>query len=204
MPNWCQNSLRAIGPKSEIHRLLEKAQGCGVDWPEDPAVAIGDCERRKLPLDFNQFVPVPEEIVAAGYRNDKGPKDVETSIQALEKESGIKAWDGYHSCMQNWDTKWSAGPDTEVDRASDCEVRFRFDTAWSPAKAVVVAMAGQSPLLKLKLEYQEPGGEFAGTLICEHGVVVLDECHHYWPFKDGQEEYDGPPAGISATPDAGS
>jgi hypothetical protein len=100
MPNWCQNSLRALGPKSEIDRLLEKAQGCGVVWQKDPV--IDECERRKLPLDFNQFVPVTAEIVAAGYRNDKGPEDEETSFRALFKESHIKAWDGYHWCEQNW------------------------------------------------------------------------------------------------------
>ena len=76
MPNWCSNSLRAIGPKSEIDRFLKKAQGYGAAWPKDPAVATVECERRKMLLDFNQFVPVPEEVVAAGYRNDKGSKDI--------------------------------------------------------------------------------------------------------------------------------
>jgi len=152
MPNWCSNVLRAIGSKGEIDRLLEKAQGHGVAWPEGPA---DECARRKLLLDLNRFVPMPSEIVTAGYVN-------------------ADTW-----CQQNWGTRTNVYPGTKRERICDYEVQFLFDTAWSPPRAVVVAMADQFPSLILELGYSELGMGFAGTLICVNGVVVLDEWYPY-------------------------
>lgn len=112
-------------------------------------------------LDFNRFVPLPPEIVAAGYANSH-------------------TW-----CEQNWNTRTNAYPGTTVHRTCDTHVRFSFDTAWSPPRSVVVAMAAQFPLLSFELGYWEPGVGFVGTLICVHGVVVLDECYA-WSFDEAR------------------
>jgi hypothetical protein len=114
-------------------------------------------------LDFNQFVPVPPEVVAAGYANSD-------------------TW-----CQQNWGTRTNAYPGTKVERVSGEEVRFSFETAWSPPCPVVVAMAKEFPLLKFRLNYSEPFGGFAGKLICEHGVVITDECKD-WIVRSTRDE----------------
>jgi hypothetical protein len=148
MPNWCENSLRATGPTGEIHRFLEKAEGCGVAWPKDPAVATVERERRKLLLDFNKFVPMPDDVKIAGTLD----------------------W-----CCLHWGTRWNADERTKVERLSDCEVRFDFDTAWDPPDLVVIAMAEQFPCLKLELIYGDDFAGFEGMLICEHGALVFDD-----------------------------
>ena len=161
MSNWCSNALRVTGPKSEIDRFLEKAQGCGVK----------DSER--LSLDFNKFMPVPEEVVAAGV--------------ILNEKSGFKESAIFNWCDENWGTKWNAYPDTKVE-VSDGEVKFRFHTAWGPPRPVVVAMANEFPLLKFQLNYSELFGGFKGTLICEHGVVIRDECKDWIVLSPHEEE----------------
>ena len=183
MPNFCDNVLWAYGPQSEIDRFLEKAQGCGVAWGDDPAVAVGDSKRRTRPLDFNQFVPVPAEVAAAGYRDKSGPEN-------QEAVPGGRSW-----CEENWGTKWNAGPDTNAVRVSDCEVRFSFDTAWSPPQAVVMAMSKQFPHLMFKLVFSEISAAFTGTLICHHGVRVLIECQDYELVECSWDKDDGRPGG---------
>ncbi len=161
MPNWCSNSLRVIGPKSEIDRFLQKAQGCGVRGSE------------RLSLDFNKFMPVPEEVVAAGV--------------ILNERSGFKESAIFNWCAEKWGTKWNADSDTKAE-VSDGEVKFHFQTAWAPPRQVVMAMAKEFPLLKFQLNYSEPGCGFAGTLICEHGVVITDECKDWIVLSTSEEE----------------
>ena len=91
-------------------------------------------------LDFNQFLPIPEE----GRTNGK----------TLD-------W-----CWDNSDTKWNCW-DIDFTRNSDSSAEYFFNTAWNPPLSVVEAMGEQFPMLRFSFVYGEPLGGFEGEWKCE-------------------------------------
>jgi hypothetical protein len=58
MPNWCSDKLTIIGPGTDVQAFKTKAVG---DSPwEEP-------EEEPDVLNFHSLVPVPAEILKAGY-----------------------------------------------------------------------------------------------------------------------------------------
>jgi hypothetical protein len=58
MPNWCRNNLTMTGPEADIQAFKAKAVGHS-PWAEpegDPGL-----------LNFHSLVPVPDEVLKAGY-----------------------------------------------------------------------------------------------------------------------------------------
>ena len=133
MPNWCANKLTIRGPAAEVLAFKEKAVGHS-PWsrPEElvnvePSV-----------LNFHSLVPVPDEVLAAGYEAA-----------------------GYDWEKKNWGCMWGAN-DTLVVDEWERVVMYEFNTAWSPPTEFCVAVAKQWPTLVLILEYEEPGCAFKG------------------------------------------
>ena len=58
MPNWCLNKLTITGPEADVQAFKAKAVGHS-PW-EEPE---GDPDA----LNFHSLVPVPEEVLKAGY-----------------------------------------------------------------------------------------------------------------------------------------
>jgi hypothetical protein len=192
IPNWCNNTLRIIGPKDEITRFIAQA------------------EKDDRPLDFEQFIPMPDllhhtvsggrrfegsnEMLHEWYAADPGAMKSEDRGErrfTLEEDEqlatiGFRSW--YDWSIANWGTKWNAGTDTQADR-TDREATYTFDTAWAPPEPVVAAMAAQFPLLKFQLDYSEPGAGFAGRVTYEKGEESGSEQHdtvgEIW--DDGEE-----------------
>lgn len=158
MPNWCNNHMTVIGPKEDVDAFVEKARGAGPKYAlsafekrlraensEQADAVFGELAVREQidELDFNQFVPVPQDILNAGFDNDNRPWP----------KSGPPV-DGYSWQSEYWGTKWNAA-DIAVTRVSPTEVEYEFDTAWSCPRPVIAAMAAQFPTLTIALSYGE-------------------------------------------------
>src|ERR1035438_5932980 len=76
MPNWCQNNLTITGPEAEVQAFKAKAVGHS-PWEEPEGEPDG--------LNFHSLVPVPEEVLKAGYESA-----------------------GYDWEQKNWGCKWAA------------------------------------------------------------------------------------------------
>jgi len=133
MPNWCENNLIVSGEKSELDKFKKEVQGTGWD-SVTPSL-----------LDFNQIIPMPQEVIDEGY-----------------DESGY-SWE-----TANWGCKWGAH---EVDfYESDKALHYYFETPWSPPEPILLAMGDKYSKLDFRLEYTEYGMNFQGEIYIEQGV----------------------------------
>ena len=116
MPNWCNNQLAVRGPAPEVQRFKEQALGHS-PWE----ASEGTAEIEPDPLNFHSLVPVPEELVKAGYNE---------SAQLWEKA--------------HWGCKWGAD-NTEIVEECGGYVAYAFDTAWSPPLEFLREVSRQCP-----------------------------------------------------------
>ena len=143
MPNWCLNKLTITGPEADIRSFKEKAAGtCPWSKPEETEVEA---------LNFHSLVPVPDEVLKAGY------------------EAAGCDWE-----RKNWGCKWGADETTIVDEGGTC-ITYEFYTAWSPPIAFLEKVAVQWPSLQFVLSYEEPGVGFKG-LAKFKGELHEDHC----------------------------
>lgn len=132
MPNWCANKLTVTGPAAEVLAFEDRALG-HAPWLESQ-----ELEERPNVLNFHSLVPIPDEVLAAGY-GDAGHN-----------------WE-----MENWGCKWGA---TEACILDEWEgfIAYEFNTAWSPPLEFLQTAAKNWPNLTFVLEYEEPGAAFKG------------------------------------------
>ena len=102
-------------------------------------------------LNFHGLVPVPQEILNAGYEAA-----------------------GYDWEKANWGCKWGAENPTLLDEWAGCVI-YEFDTAWSPPMEFLQAVAKQLPALTCILEYEEPGMAYKGVAKFQ-GELTEDHC----------------------------
>jgi hypothetical protein len=143
MPNWCANKLTIIGPEADVRSFKEKATG---RWPWSKPD-----ETEVEMLNFHSLIPVPDEILKAGY----DPA-------------------GYDWEVANWGCKWGADATTIVDEGGTCMI-YEFYTAWSPPIKFLKKVAVQWPALQFVLSYEEPGVGYKG-LAKFQGEVHEDHC----------------------------
>jgi hypothetical protein len=142
MPNWCSNRLTITGPEADVQAFKTKAVGYS-PWfkPEgDPDV-----------INFHSLVPVPEDVLKAGYGSA-----------------------GYDWERENWGCKWGPSDPTILDEREGY-VEYEFSTAWSPPGQFLQTVAAQWPALLFVLEYEEPGMAYKG-LAKFQGEIHEDHC----------------------------
>jgi hypothetical protein len=143
MPNWCYNKLTITGPEADVRSFKEKAAGpCPWLKPDETEVEV---------LNFHSLVPVPDEVLQAGYEAA-----------------------GYHWERENWGCKWGADEPQILDEGGNCII-YEFCTAWSPPIEFLQKVAVQRPALKFILEYEETGVGFKG-LAKFQGEIHEDHC----------------------------
>ena len=133
MPNWTCNILTVYGPEEDIKAFRQKAIGHS-PWLTASELTVDKPE----PLNFHSLVPVPDELLKAGY--DKA---------------------GYDWEKANWGCKWGACNAELVDEEKRWLV-YQFDTAWSPPVEFIERAAKLWPTLTFLLEYEELGMCFKG------------------------------------------
>jgi hypothetical protein len=143
MPNWCSNTLRVIGPVEDMLKFKEQATGHS-PWDNTE-------EREQNILNFHNLVPVPPEVLSAGYE------------QA-----------GYEWELKNWGCKWGACSATLVDEWEG-HLEYAFETAWSPPIPFLSKLALEWPTLTFLLDYEEMSMGFKGITKVA-GDAVEDHC----------------------------
>lgn len=95
---------------------------------------------------------------------------------------------GYEWCCENLGTKWGicrAEIEDETDYEGESELRYSFETAWSPPSPVIIRMSVLFPSLKFELRYFEGANCFNGILVCEKGKVTTDKQGEYFGSRGG-------------------
>ena len=170
MPNWCVNKLYVTGPKADKARFFWHA----AKGPSLEAALKARLEGEKLDelLDFNHFIPYPEEYAKAdaAYHKAGGIAGYGTNHVKDGYNHG-----GYEWCVRNWGTKWGACETTSKSWG------LQFRTAWGPPLPIINAMAKCYPTLTFTLKYFERGAGFQGVY-----TMKGEEC-----LKNVQDSYSG-------------
>ena len=191
MPNWCHNTLDVTGEPEAVAAYVEHVRipAGKIDNEEralflrlaDDAEAAGHGERAK---ELRESVEdQPEQVDYAGQ-----PLTFEADAPTPEESEGGDGW--YFWRLENWGTKWDAsftepfiavGSDESDPEATvaaqgvtvvDGAAIYKFDTAWAPPAAWLRATAKAHPELTFVLRFGEPGGDFAGQIMCIGGEVT--------------------------------
>ena len=112
-----------------------------------------------MELSFNKNVPLPDE----------------------ESEN----W--YNWRIANWGTKWDLGDETSYDVSNEENEKvciYIFCTAWGPPINWLTTVSSIYSDIKFKLDYCEPGMNFAGNIIIQNQEILSDEeyssGYYYW------------------------
>jgi hypothetical protein len=146
---WAYNTLIVAGAPEEL-RAFKRAVRAS---KPDPKTG-----RREV-LDFGRHRPMPSELL------------VEKGSSAAGGLPGWLAWR-----IENWGTKWNAVSPTVSGTPHSGELRYRFQTAWTPPVEWLQFVAGVYPALRFELSYRAELGDVRGVLRLEGGRVVEDRC----------------------------
>lgn len=155
MPNYCVNQLRIDGNAKDIKALLELVKGKDEDGED-------------LVFDFEKILPTPLQLL-----QHSAPQDNKRLAKKFSKLYGAPDW--YEWRIKNWSTKWNLTDEAQFDWGKKW-ISGCFDTAWSPPRKIIKALAHKFPRLSFLLSYCEPGEGFAGELEIK-GKKVRDECY---------------------------
>ena len=166
MPNWCENSLKVTGKKSEIEKMLEAIKG------------------DEIPFDFEKILPTPGDMA----EEQSPPINIHKGRYNTQKYGEIDWW---HWRVENWKTKWNLDDSTIIDfNGKECNIYF--NTAWSPPLGIITKLSEMFPELSFKLSYLEIGMCFAGVFEANAGEVedcCVEESKDPVAYKEIIEEY---------------
>ena len=172
MPNWCNNNIEIVGPKSKVDKLIEGA---------------------KKGEFINTLYPMPKELEDTQSTSDQ---------EVMKKQpvvDGCNNW--YDWRTSHWSTKWDCdiydGSIQEQEELfgkddGDKRVVFGFDTAWSPPIGAYEHYIANNDDMSIRAIYYEPGMDFMG--VWEDMDDRCYECHtdapksdsEFWQTEDGK------------------
>lgn len=165
MPNWCYQNLHIRGDYNERTRLIESV-------------------RTDKGHELTQLHPCPQELrdTISGWTNDpKVQAEREEQYAKNKAKYGYSSW--YEWGNNEWDTKWGDCA-TELDEHDEGTTLFRFESAWSPAVALIRNISAQFPTLTFGLTYTEESNAFAGWTVFRNGVDVDSYDAEIPPYPD--------------------
>lgn len=161
MPNHVSQDLFINGPTKDIEEFKEFAK---------------EVDKDTILLSANKFIPYPQEYKildeAAKVARKMGNYDVKDGFN-----SG-----GYEWCCKVWGTKWGIYDCKLVsENLSKVKgrVKYTFNSAWSPASKIILAMSERFPSLTFKLKYYEMGAGFKGVFVVVNGKIITDTSDKY-------------------------
>ena len=118
--------------------------------------------------------------------------DKQTTINGkLDTTDGFNSG-GYEWVIQNRGTKWNCSECEISDEnyysykdGKFGEIKYTFNTAWSPPIPVIEAMSKKYPKLKFDLRYFERGMGFNGIFRVQDGKVEMNEEGKYYGERGG-------------------
>jgi hypothetical protein len=145
MPNWCSNTLKVTGPKSDLSRFFRENKGT------------------KGCLSFERRAPTPEDMKKKKVR----PAGDLGGIYGTRPPR-----DWYEWRIQNWGTKWDIDDTDLVCSYNQHGLKYAFDTAWSPPVAWLETVCASYPELEFVLQYEELGMGFDGQVHASEGEII--------------------------------
>jgi hypothetical protein len=134
-----------------------------------------------LPLSLSKLHPLPKELEGTQSPTEK------TNDELIKKYGSDNWYDWY---IKNWGTKWDVGISSSIVSQSADQIKYHFNSAWSPPIAWLEFVSVLYPKLEFILDYEEGGMAFAGTASVINGEVNIED-REYVPQED--EEYDEEP-----------
>jgi len=150
MPNWCENTLIVTGNTTDLVCFKHQAKTEGGDFSFEP------------------FLPMPEMLSAA---TASFPKVLTKEDKARIKATGFKDW--YERNCKVLGTKWDV--EGTIMESSKTKLGYTFNSAWSPPIQGVINISKQYPKLTFSLDFDEPGMDFAGTVVIRNGKILREE-----------------------------
>lgn len=208
MPNHTANIVTITGPEADVLRFVENAKAKKARKNDDDELVFEA-------LDFDSFLPMPEEL-----RNTYSPVHIQTQEEidklwadyrkliATLPENDYRRKEGkpfgvgvtqeqYDSMMAKYgcadwyswaNSNWGTkwgAYDVKEWEVNGASASIKFDTAWSPAIPFWTTVSKQYPTLKFVNEYADEGGGFLGFSTIENGSEV--ETKVEWDSEDGIE-----------------
>lgn len=173
MPNWCSHIVNITGKKESLDALDKQFKGKHISYGSSTIHTASynpeeykDKKHRVLSSSPGASVTIHvidtiEEEESYSFANFVQPTE----------DDYLNDW--YEWNCTHWGTKWDV-VDLNMDRSSDTELTYRFDTAWSPCVPVLEVMASTYPDLVFEVHYIDEGLFFAGTLVYSNGELELD------------------------------
>ncbi|WP_217924807.1 hypothetical protein [Miltoncostaea oceani] len=155
MPNWCQNRLTVIGDGERVAAFREAISGAD------------------SPISFARIAPEPEGLLDTIDG---------TLMDTLAELTGPNPRTGYGWRVQNWGTKWEVRDAIVEDGPVPGHLVILFDTAWSPALPIAVALIEQWPDLEIQMLWAEQSADAGGRIRGFAGDVTSEE-----EVPDGRE-----------------
>ena len=178
MPNWCYNELHVTGDHEDLDRFLNACIGLPAEYPSTPPEEL---IRRKEPrFCFNALLPIPAEVLS---HNTIPVSELSVNLLSILTGQYSGELDSYHWKLLHWGTKWDVydcnlTKNTIGFTPDSKEIRFNFDTAWSPPIPWFTEAVSRFPMLHFTLHYEEPGMNFAGDVYGSDGETSE---HNYSP-----------------------
>jgi hypothetical protein len=180
MPNWCYNYMTVIGSKRELKRFLADITVAHVMSDETQPRVVAEYELNKLvPLD-----PRGSAIRTHVHKNDEGEEV--TTVMSVFASLETDGFDGYANALQTWGSKWGACrveiDDPEVNKN---QLSLRYETAWSPADGLILAISALYPSLIFGVSSDEESRAFVLWAVYHNGVTI--ESGHRDPNRQTPE-----------------
>lgn len=171
MPNWCYNTLTIKALKKDIPKL---------DLFILAAVSKNTDDGRPMnQLDFNSFIPYPEEWreldkkdpnASFNLKHEEYTKEANKLDIPLEID-GCKT--GYDWCCKNWGTKWNSR-DVEIntEEKDKGKIKYFFETAWCPPSNIIMKMSELFPDFKFIIDYHIEGNPDSCRVIIKNNEIL--------------------------------
>ena len=160
MPNHCEQDLWVSGPKTELNKFVEYSK------------TLDDGFGTSHVLDHNKFIPYPEHFKQMDIAADEARNNMKAGAPFVLVKDGFNSG-GYEWCRENWGTKWGIYDEKLVYHKSN-KARYSFQSAWSPASKIILAMSKHFPTLTFLLKYYECGAAYKGVYEVKGGEVIQD------------------------------
>lgn len=169
MPNWCYNYMTVMGNNRDITKFVN-------DITTATAHSAGIYPRVSVEYDLNKLVPLDPRaniVRTSTTTNDKGEEV--TTTYSVFADKARDGFDGYLDALETWGSKWGACR-VEIDDPTPVAntVSIRYESAWSPADALVCKISALYPNLVFGVSTEEESRAFIIWTVFHNGENIED------------------------------
>jgi len=139
------------------------------NWCDNWIIISGD--KKRIQTIRNIFEGIQDKSEANVFMTIIG-----MSPNITKEEYDNSGW--YEDNINNWGTKWDVSYEDCQPEFYEDYITIRPATAWSPPVEFCKKFAKEYDV-HIKMEYSEPGVDFAGTTICNPDGTIIEEDYTY-------------------------